>query len=991
MKIFGTNENAHFSLKTAYGQLIALVFIPICILAGVGALLVLNESTRAAQAEQQARAQAILARYQPVARLLTAILDNENGRLKAKQILQVMLIEEHLQRAAIIDIEGRERVKIGIGSQGWPDFEKTRQFLSGLDAHNGTVYGLRTGLTADGPVWLMVEMDNQPLEIAQYRVWLALSITGLFTILLLLISLNFYSRRWIAPIYEMRLHLQRTNANNLYMPMSVESSGELNLLQQELVKTLRRLHSSFQELQDYADQTEADLSQAFDEMEMQNISIRNSRDAAISASQAKSAFLANISHELRTPLNSIDGFINLLARKADFSHEQNLYVQTIRKSSAHLLALVNDVLDFSKIEEGKLILDAHDYDLYSIIYEVMDMLSPVAAEKTLKLAIFFYDDVPTALVGDALRIKQVLTNLVSNAIKFTEEGEVVVRVQLDEKHGNRLHISVQDTGKGINKEHQKQLFQSFSQGDPSVTRQYGGTGLGLVISKQLTRLMGGHIGFYDNATENIANKGSTFWFSLPIVQQQSSQAQQLNATPWVEQHRLEPQSLLVWFNHKASLQLLQALLTPLGINITKANSLVELLEILKQDSDSWDWVIVDSDAQSDVTALLKQVRAYFSGDLAVFGYQVMLDNDVLSHYGANMLYQPIDRRQLFTLLSKQTNPEQTTPEKQWQGVHVLAVDDHMPNLLVLEALLAELGIQVTSVNSGYDAIETVSHFQAIHKPIDLIFMDIQMPRMSGLEATEQIRKIEAKNNTIPIIALTAHALSDERDNMLAAGIDDYVSKPINQGQLLQMLQKWLTTQPNQKTQQHEQQQAQFHQTKQPDAGNNTSQGNKQATVPQQQTQTNIPPTNQQAVVEQNFNLTKQTVINWEDGLARAAGKPDLAAELLIMLLDSLAQEKQALTKAWQAKEVQTLAHISHRILGATRYSGAPQLRFYSEHFENQCLIHIKHKSRYDFNQLQPSYTDLMQAIDNLANADLTPWPQLNYHRLKESDMNWKMI
>ncbi len=242
------------------------------------------------------------------------------------------------------------------------------------------------------------------------------------------------------------MQLQRTHVDNLYQPIPVESDGELNLLQQDLVKTLRRLHRSFQELKDHAEQTEDDLRLAFDEMEMQNISIRNARDAAISTSQAKSAFLANISHELRTPLNSIDGFINLLARHGELNPEQDLYVQTIRKSSAHLLALVNDVLDFSKIEAGKLVLDRHEFDLYDTIYDVVDMLF---RRKRSAHGGVFYNDVPMRINGDALRLKQVLTNIVGNAIKFTDSGDVVVRVSLDDHRDNYLMISVQDSGKGI--------------------------------------------------------------------------------------------------------------------------------------------------------------------------------------------------------------------------------------------------------------------------------------------------------------------------------------------------------------------------------------------------------------------------------------------------------------------------------------------------------------------------------------------------------------
>ncbi|MGM8886822.1 ATP-binding protein, partial [Psychrobacter sp. 1U2] len=766
--------------------------------------------------------------------------------------LSRMQSEQHVQRIAIINENNQVLATVGYGvSESWPLIDASQSFLSQQSTPIGTAYGTVLGNFEGHRLWLLVDMDNEPLYIARYRIAMALVITGLFTILILLLSLNIYAKRWIAPIYELRLQLQRTHVDNLYKPIPVESDGELNLLQQDLVKTLRRLHSSFQDLKDHAEQTEDDLRLAFDEMEMQNISIRNARDDAISTSQAKSAFLANISHELRTPLNSIDGFINLLARHGELNPEQDLYVHTIRKSSAHLLALVNDVLDFSKIEAGKLVLDRHEFDLYDTIYDVVDMLSPVSAEKGLRMAVLFYNDVPMRIVGDALRLKQVLTNLVGNAIKFTDSGDVVVRVSLDDHRDNHLMISVQDSGKGISLADQKMLFQSFSQGDPSITRQYGGTGLGLVISKQLTRLMGGDIGFYDNAQENIANQGATFWFRMPthidVLEAATGQTIALPVLAPLASANDEF-NVLVWINHIASRQVLKASLQVLPIKLTQANSLPGVLESLKEHGNYWDWVIVDNDTQDDMTALLKQIRLHYQGKLAVFGYQVAADQALLNRYHANVLYEPLDKRQLYAMLDTQKKSEPVAAQApRWHGITVLAVDDHLPNLLVLDALLSELGIHVITANSGFDAIELISKQQAknirnakssqqslskktqiskaqaraqTHKvsanaastididteenslahsknnpedkdSIDLIFMDIQMPRMSGREAAQQIRKIEVGDSHIPIIALTAHGLSDERDKLLASGIDDYVGKPISQPQLLQVLQKWL--------------------------------------------------------------------------------------------------------------------------------------------------------------------------------------------------------
>ncbi|MGP4847359.1 ATP-binding protein, partial [Marinobacter sp. 1Y8] len=512
----------------------------------------------------------------------------------------------------------------------------------------------------------------------------------------------------------------------------------------------------------------------------------------------------------RTPLNSIDGFINLLARHGELNPEQDLYVQTIRKSSAHLLALVNDVLDFSKIEAGKLVLDRHEFDLYDTIYDVVDMLSPVSAEKGLRMAVLFYNDVPMRINGDALRLKQVLTNIVGNAIKFTDSGDVVVRVSLDDHRDNYLMISVQDSGKGISLADQKMLFQSFSQGDPSITRQYGGTGLGLVISKQLTRLMGGDIGFHDNAQENIANQGATFWFRMPahvdVLEAATGQTIELPVLAPLASETDEF-NVLVWINHTASIQVLKASLQYLPIKLTQANSLPGVLESLKEHGNYWDWVIVDDDTQDDMMALLKQIRLHYQGKLAVFGYQVAADQALLNRYHANILYEPLDKRQLYAMLDTQSrSTPQSLQEPRWKGVTVLAVDDHLPNLLVLDALLSELGIQVVTASSGFDAIEIISKQQTkniktaksdkqslsnktqlskaetrdeiskktnsafYHEDtsaddkaatqdkdnIDLIFMDIQMPRMSGHEAAKQIRNIENADSRIPIIALTAH-------------------------------------------------------------------------------------------------------------------------------------------------------------------------------------------------------------------------------------------
>ncbi|MGP9711359.1 ATP-binding protein [Psychrobacter sp. AOP29-E1-7] len=1164
-----------FDTSSAYDQLIILVFLPICVLAAVGGILVFYETMRASNSEQGVLAEAVLIRYTPViAELIPELLEQEQKQVtseiyigdtpqtiitKLEDIqdkLGRMQSEQHVQRIAIIDENNQVLTAVGYGlDEAWPSIDTKESFLSQKQTPIGTAYGSVLGDFEGQRLWLLIDMDNEPLYIARYRIAMALVITGLFTILILLLSLNIYSKRWITPIYELRLQLQRTHVDNLYYPIPVESDGELNLLQQDLVRTFRRLHMSFQELKDHAEQTEDDLRLAFDEMEMQNISIRNARDAAISTSQAKSAFLANISHELRTPLNSIDGFINLLARHGELNPEQDLYVQTIRKSSAHLLALVNDVLDFSKIEAGKLVLDRHEFDLYDTIYDVVDMLSPVAAEKGLRMAVLFYNDVPMRINGDALRLKQVLTNIVGNAIKFTDTGDVVVRVSLDDHRDNYLMISIQDSGKGISVEDQKMLFQSFSQGDPSITRQYGGTGLGLVISKQLTRLMGGDIGFHDNAQENIANQGATFWFRMPahvdVLEAATGQTIELPVLAPLASETDEF-NVLVWINHAASIQVLKASLQYLPITLTQANSLPGVLESLKERGNYWDWVIVDDDTQDDMMALLKQIRLHYQGKLAVFGYQVAADQALLNRYHANILYEPLDKRQLYAMLDTQKRTVPTSlQEPRWKGVTVLAVDDHLPNLLVLDALLSELGIHVLTASSGFDAIEIISKQQIKHTKlskndkqslssktqlskaeardeankksnstlfedantedktaiqgkdnIDLIFMDIQMPRMSGHEAARQIRDIESDDNHTPIIALTAHGLADERDKLIASGINDYVGKPISQPQLLQVLQKWLGRTSNtselmvlpstdlqsvdlydgevsetetetetgvidsvtshsmsNSIQPHDLQNrdAEIQSTWPSDSatkaytmvqGDETDKNDaSDITNPQKITRPlslkkirdnylrdsqprddyRREPSRETQPRYEGLHLNKHgqvpllsapkkpigsshderiaytesgdydqgirglEVLDWQDALHRSANKPDLAAKLIIMMLDTINDEKQALAQAWEKRDRNMLAQTAHRILGGSRYTGVPQLRQASQDLEDKCLLNVQHTTPAQFAMLEPYYEALMLALNNLQVLDLSGYPQLTYHRLSENDMTWKMI
>lgn len=888
MSNFNKTLSKRLRLNHAYGQLIALIFVPIMILTGVGAFLVLTETTHSVKQQQLHHASAILARYNQIAKDLYTLVELQPDEYDhAQHIMQSMFSEKNVKRAVLIDNNGQTYLSIGYrDNRYWPSFPNSNSFFGPISHNKNNIYGLRI-INSPGkpPVWLVIEMDNQPLELARYRILIALVITGLMTLLLLLLCLNFYSRRWIAPMYEIRMQLQRLNADTLDQHLVINSTGELRLLQRDIANVVKRLHFSFLELKEHTEQTEEDLRRTLDTLEVQNITYRQARDQAISSNQAKSVFLANISHELRTPLNSIDGFIHLLLRQQNLNNEQNLYLQTIRKSSAHLLALINDVLDFSKIDAGKLELETAPFDLEEAIFDVMDMLSPLAAQKHIAMAFYYADNIPQQVIGDALRFKQILTNLISNAIKFTPDGEIIVRVRMEHDDIGQclLHFSVQDSGIGLSGTDRKKLFESFSQGDASVTRQFGGTGLGLAISKQLVHLMHGQIGFEDNQERAPTEKGSTFWFTAQFVVDEDYE---------IEHPHFEHLQVVSYLAHPATASVLRYYLENYHVPHIETQSILDLFSRLKHlDQKDNTWLIVDH--SGDTEALLKEIRSRYQGNLAVYGYQMTLEPNMLNEYRARPLYQPLSRSGLIQLLSNQPIFEEEQQDFNGQGLHILAVDDHLPNLIVLEALLGELNVKTTKALSGQEALNLIQErIDQKLKPFDLVFMDIQMPVMSGIDTTRAIRSLESTLDgemQLPIIALTAHALADEKQKLLKVGMNDYVTKPIQMDQIIQILTQWTKN-------------------------NFTAKA-----------------------LDKDHHVVAEAldpqILNWQQSLQLAANKEDLAQDLLKMLVDSFPTELDEMQQLIELEDFPQLEHVLHRLYGATRYVGAPKLQQVTGDFE----------------------------------------------------------
>jgi two-component system sensor histidine kinase BarA len=779
--------------------------------------------------------------------------------------------------------------------------------------------------------WVEVEMLSAPYMVIYYQtILITIAITLACLLMAAFLAVRLF-RNITDPLNHIKEVINHLAQGKLQTRVNPQKSREFVYLANATNNMAESLEHAQQDLQNHIEQSTQDLIETLETIEIKNIELDIARKEAIEASRIKSEFLANTSHEIRTPLNGILGFVGL-ALKTNIDEQQAEYLHTIRDSAQNLLTVINGILDFSKIEAGKLTLDYAPLPLRQTIDETLHALASDAHEKNLQLIAKFDPKIPMQLLGDSLRFKQVLANLISNAIKFSEQGIIVVQVNAIAQQETHLmlKISISDQGIGLTHEQQNDLFKPFSQTDASSSREQGGTGLGLAICKGLVERMNGEIG-----VESELDKGSTFWFTARLGIDKKQLVEY--SLPNLEQHRA-----LICSNKPTSLEQLQSLLTEWNMRQDAIAEIHDIFPYIRKAHkiDPFDILILDiaADERKIPSALLNNITEQLADE---FGCNVIacctpahqrMFRDNGNNLKTNFINKPIGYEALLKLICEKlgvglfdAHHEQNNSQTQnLPSTSVLLVDDNPANLQLASELLRGLNTLVVQASNGMQAIDACKT-----QKFDVIFMDIQMPGMDGFQTTKHIRELETDSARTPIIALTAHSLTEQKAELLIAGMDDCISKPVSESQLAHIINRW------------------------------TSVSGKKEVVATHET-----PAQQEKLPLKDTNAETNTSVDINLCLKLANNKPLLARDMLKMMLDGLTCEKAQINQAISDGNDEMLNELIHRLYGSSCYCGVPRLKSISGLLDKLMQAHKVDEAKKAIDSLNSAIDDVLAWGEN---------------------------
>ncbi|MBW4965069.1 two-component sensor histidine kinase BarA [Pseudoalteromonas sp. CR1] len=757
---------------------------------------------------------------------------------------------------------------------------------------------------------VILQLNKDKAVIGQQRALLVSGIVIILSLVLAAIMAFKLSRMFMTPLNKLVLATDKLVEGKRSTGLTDTMLGEFDILREGLNTIADTMVMQKDEMQKNIDQATSDYRETLEQYETQNIQLTMAKKEAQDANRVKSDFLAKMSHELRTPLNGVMGFTRQLYKTPLNKHQKD-YLDTIMLSANSLMTIISDILDFSKLEAGAMELESIQFQLRDAVNEVMTLLAPSAHEKQLELSIYINPQVPDDLTGDPTRFKQVLINLLSNAIKFTEQGSIKVDISyrlLDEESASVL-VSVTDTGVGIPMDKQDSLFTPFGQADSSITRKFGGTGLGLIITKHIVEAMNGRI-----SLNSAPGNGTCFTFNSVFRLPNHVFTNDLPSKSLIGKRilYLEP--------HEHTHHAVLSLLTEWQANVTPCFNEASFLSAIENTQTKFDICLIGHMASVDHMQLLK---GYVKTVRDSTDYLYLMLNTVSHNMreafigsGADAcLSKPLNHRKLCEVLAAPYrldhpvhNIEQS--EQKLLPLKVLVVDDNDANLKLICTLLDE---QVEVIDTAHNGSQAYSLSKS-HK-YDVIFMDIQMPIMDGITACKLIQESSLNEDT-PIIAVTAHALHSEKEQLLKDGFKGYLTKPIDEDTLKQII----------------------------------SDHSPQTPINRDKSKNEIP---------QSPAPFESSRIDWPLALQRAGGKNELALEMLNMLLLSVPETLNLLTKAIDDEDCEQVLSIVHKFHGACCYTGVPKLKSLAETIEtslkNECVLE----------NIEPELFELQDELENL--------------------------